>query len=74
MAKSAFLTNSELRKITGETTPKRQMEVLTSFGLHPIINQVTGVPIIYREAVIQSMGRDDSDVTANRTQINLDAI
>jgi hypothetical protein len=71
MAKSPFLTNSELRKITGETIPKKQIEVLTRYGLNPIANQNTGVPIIYREVVMAAMGLKP-DGEKNGTEINLE--
>lgn len=73
MARQPFLTFAELKRLTGETNPKAQVAVLHQHGLRPFINQATGQAIIYREVVMQSMGRIESSLEES-TYINWDVL
>lgn len=57
--KSPFLTTAELKKITGTDTAKDQIEVLRSYGLHPVAPR--GKPVIYRDVVMKMMMASDND-------------
>lgn len=66
--KSPFLTSAELRKLTGTDNARDQINVLRSYGLHPVAPQ--GRPVLYRDAVMKMMMSSDND----EVSLNLEAL
>jgi len=56
-----FLTASELKKLTGTSSPKEQVGILRSYGLQPFVDQKTGKPVIYRTVVMDAQKASAND-------------